>query len=70
MKFIAELALLAAMWLASAWLLMIGVEIVHDDWIPALPTLGFRTALLLSLLGIGRTTFAAILLEVRKGGQR
>jgi hypothetical protein len=69
-KFVAELALLAAMWLTSAWVLMIGVGIVHADWIPALPTIGFRTAMLLSLLVVGRLTVAATLVEVRKGGVR
>lgn len=70
MKFIAELAAVAGMCLASAWLLMIGVGIVHADWITALPTIGFRTAVLLSMLGVVRAATAVALDAVRKSGVR
>lgn len=45
MKGFLSLVCLAAAALISAWGLMIVVGIVHADWIPALPMLGFGTAL-------------------------
>lgn len=38
-------ALFAAGWLLSAWLLMLTAGIVHRDWIPALPLLGWKGSL-------------------------
>ncbi len=42
----------AATWFA-AWMLMIAVGIVHGDWIPALPTIGYGTSLILTAIAVG-----------------
>lgn len=57
-EFLAKLTLLAALWLTGAWTLMLGVGIIHADWIPWLPTIGFPTALLLSALTFVRSVVA------------
>jgi hypothetical protein len=48
-------ALFIAGWLLSSWLLMLTAGIVHRDWIPALPLLGWKGSLpigfMLLLLG-------------------
>lgn len=49
-KFLAALAVIALDWVLVAWFLMVGVGVVHDVWLPQLPTIGFSTALLLALL--------------------
>jgi hypothetical protein len=53
---IAVPALFVAGWLLSAWLLMLTAGIVHRDWIPALPLLGWKGSLpigfMLLLLGV------------------
>jgi hypothetical protein len=38
-------ALFVAGWLLSSWLLMLTAGIVHRDWIPALPLLGWKGSL-------------------------
>jgi hypothetical protein len=53
------LALMAAMWLVSSWLLMLGVGIIHADWVHALPTIGFPISLLLNALAVIRVMAAA-----------
>lgn len=57
-------ALFIAGWLLSAWLLMLTAGIVHRDWIPALPLLGWKgslpVAFMFTVLGfIGGTAKAA-----------
>jgi hypothetical protein len=69
-EFLAKLLLLGALWLTGAWLLMLGVGIVHADWIPWLPTIGFPTALLLSLLSFARSLVAMVVGYANKAGDR
>lgn len=37
-------------WLLSAWALMLFIGILHHEWWPVIPTMGYDTALLASLL--------------------
>ncbi len=72
-QFLAHLANLAAAWLMTAWMLMLLVGVVHAEWIPQLPTIGFGLALLLGFLTMVRALVAAVLAEVGKainGGDR
>ncbi len=36
--------------LLRGWLLMLAVGVIHHDWIPACPTVGYGTAVLLAVL--------------------
>lgn len=65
-QFLANLANLAAAWLMTAWMLMLMVGVVHAEWIPQLPTIGFGLALLLAFLTMVRAMVAAVLGEVGK----
>lgn len=64
--FLAHLANLAAAWLTTAWMLMLAVGVVHAEWIPQLPTIGFGLALLLSTLAMIRALVTAALGEIGK----
>jgi MFS-type transporter involved in bile tolerance (Atg22 family) len=47
------LAGIVALYLASAWLLMLTVGMVHGEWLHSLPTMGWHAAWVLALpLGI------------------
>ncbi len=48
MRWIAALAMIVLGWLVTGWVLMLVVGIVHAEWIPQLPTIGFGLALLLA----------------------
>lgn len=49
-KTLAGLAMLAIGWTLSAWLLMLTVGVIHDEWLPALPPVGYATAFVLTVL--------------------
>lgn len=42
------LAVIVGGWMASAWALMMFVGILHHEWWPAIPTMGYDAALLAS----------------------
>lgn len=65
-RFLAHAANIAIAWLVTAWLLMLAVGVVRAEWIPALPTIGFRLALLLSMLVTVRAIVAAFLGKIGK----
>lgn len=65
-SFLSSVALLTIMWLVTAYTLMLGVGIVHAEWISGLPTIGFGLALLLATLGVARAVVAAIVSELMK----
>lgn len=65
-EFLAHVANLAAAWLVTAWMLMLAVGVVHAEWIPQLPTIGFGLALLLSFLLVVRALVSATLAEISK----
>jgi hypothetical protein len=65
-KTLAHLANLAVAWLLGAWMFMLMVGVVHAEWLPQLPTIGFGLALLLSALVTVRALFAALVAEVGK----
>lgn len=72
-KALAHVANLAVAWLVTGWMLMLIVGVVHAEWIPQLPTIGFGLALLLSALTLVRALLSAVLAEVGKainGGDR
>jgi hypothetical protein len=69
-KTVAVLSLTIASWLISAWTLMLTVGIVHAEWIPQLPTIGFRLALLLAGIFFIRAVIAAVFTEVLKADRR
>lgn len=50
MKALLWFVALFAAWIVTAWTLMVGVGVVHAEWLPQLPTIGFGTALLFSTL--------------------
>lgn len=52
--------------LIASWLLMVAVGIAHADWIPALPTIGFMTAWLLTLLVFAAWTSVSTVYELAK----
>lgn len=66
-KFIATVAMMGVSWVVSAWLLMIGVGIVHLHWLTSLPTIGFAFSLILCSLLFARSFFGATMAEVIKG---
>jgi len=37
-------------WLTGSWYFMLGIGIAHLHWLPHLPTVGYRTSLLLVFL--------------------
>lgn len=59
MKLIAILATVAGAWLFAAWILMLIVGIIHLNWIPQLPTIGYPLALLITILLGTRATLSA-----------
>lgn len=60
MKTLACLVVIAACWVAGSWLLMIMVGIVHAMWIPQLPPIGFKLALLLGVLGAAHAAIGTV----------
>jgi hypothetical protein len=38
------------MWLLSSWIFMVLVGVVHGEWLPNVPTLGYSSSLLISAL--------------------
>ncbi|SET51649.1 hypothetical protein [Nonomuraea wenchangensis] len=42
------IAIVVGGWVASAWALMMFVGILHHEWWPVIPTMGYDTALLAS----------------------
>lgn len=65
-RFVANVAMLATSWLVSSWLLMLGVGIVHRNWLPWLPTISFGFSLLLCLLLLIRGLIAVVNLHIIK----
>jgi hypothetical protein len=51
-------------WLFSAWMLMLIVGIVHAEWLPQLPTIGFGLACLLGLFSPAALTVRAVLASI------
>lgn len=49
-KLLAALTITAGAVAAGAWILMLLVGVIHADWLPALPTISYRTALLIGAL--------------------
>lgn len=58
MKTVAYLALIAGLWAFAAWMLMLVVGIIHHQWIPQLPPIGYTLAALITTL-LGLRAFAA-----------
>jgi len=50
-KVIKEVIIAVQINLIGAWFLMIGVGVVHHEWLPDLPTLGWWLSLLIYVLG-------------------
>ena len=65
-KLLAFTALMAGLWLAGAWAFMLTVGVVHADWIPQLPTVSYRVALLLSAIAVMRTFAGAFIGSISK----
>jgi hypothetical protein len=70
MKLLAHLALLAVLWLITAWFLMLGVDIANDDWLPVLPSIGFETSLALATLWLIRNIVAGVMSAIQKADAR
>lgn len=70
MKAVAHLALVALLWLVTAWFLMLGVDIANDDWLTGLPSIGFMTALALSALLTVRGMVGGVVLAIQKADAR
>lgn len=66
-KHLAALCVCAVSWLTGAWLLMITVDVIHDRWIPALPTIGYNVALLIGALLMARSVLSAFAASIIKG---
>ncbi|WP_433225472.1 hypothetical protein [Actinomadura formosensis] len=49
MRFLAMLALAAIATPIESWALMLAVGVVHGEWLPMMPTLGFFGALRINL---------------------
>lgn len=49
-KTLAGLAVLTAGWTLSAWLLMLAIRAIHDDWLPVVPPISYGPALVLTVL--------------------
>lgn len=60
-KVLASLSVLATAWLVGSWMLMLTVGIVHAEWIPQLPTIGYRLALLLTTISLVRVVLGSML---------
>lgn len=50
MKFVTYLVMSLLGWLVTAWEFMLAVGVAHAHWWPALPLLGYRTALVIAFL--------------------
>lgn len=50
---LAEFALSVGTLLYGAWMLMLGVGVVHHEWLPQLPTIGYGNSVLLMFLVSG-----------------
>lgn len=59
--FFAGLAVVVISWLASAWMFMLLVGVVHAEWLPQLPTIGYGLALLLGALTSAAIAVRALL---------
>lgn len=49
-KFAFGLVMIITGWAVMGWLLMLAVSLVHQQWIPALPPIGYVPATLLTML--------------------
>lgn len=49
-KALAIVPLAAGTWLLGAWFTMLLIGVVHAQWIPFLPTIGYTTAIVISAL--------------------
>lgn len=49
-KVLGTLCLVATRWLLGGLMFMLAVGVIHHEWIPALPTLGFWWSVLVSAL--------------------
>lgn len=54
--------------LVNGWFLMLTVGLAHDEWVPALPTIGYWWAVLLAYLLQG--VFSCVAPSKSKGGDR
>lgn len=49
-KLLTALAITVAATAAAAWILMLTIGVIHTNWLTAMPTIGYPTALLIGLL--------------------
>jgi hypothetical protein len=67
MKAFGVVGLLATIWLAGAWMLMLMVGVVHTWW-PLVPTLPFTVALPLAAIKMLSALIAGVLSQIAKDG--
>lgn len=67
MRHFASFCVVGIEWLFSAWMLMVVVGVVHGDWLPQVPTIGFGFALLLTGLVSAVLAVRALLSAVVSG---
>ena len=49
-KFLASIPLIIGGWAVGAWFTMLTVGVIHADWFPLIPTIGYSTALIIAAL--------------------
>ena len=59
-KFLAFLAIIAAAIPVASWLFMIIIGVIHAEWIPACPTIGYGWAVALGALFAARALVGSI----------
>ncbi len=61
MRWFAALCLAVTEWLIFTWIFMVIVGIIHADWLPEVPTVGYGFTLLLSGIIWGSNFVRALL---------
>lgn len=67
MKILAVLAVLAAGLFTSAWLWMLLIGVIHHEWLPMMPTVGYTGALRISLMSFALGGVAGVINAWVKG---
>jgi hypothetical protein len=67
MRYLIYLILIPAAVFTEAWLFMLLVGVVHAEWLPMVPTIGFWSAVLVSLMATSIGVAGAIFQGIGKG---
>ncbi|MEU5155620.1 hypothetical protein [Glycomyces sp. NPDC021274] len=67
MRYLLLIPLIPASIFVEAWLLMLLVGVVHGEWLPMMPTIGYWSSVLVVLMATAITVATTFLAELGKG---